>query len=342
MIEEAKPSAAPASPPEAAFATRALLTGASGFVGRYVFRELIARGHKPVCLVRDRDRFASSVPEAPPDRYEIVVGDLTDRAALARAATGAEAAIHLVGIIFEHPFRGQTFERVHVEGTRNVVESCRAAGIRRYVHMSALGTRVGAVSAYHRTKYAAERIVYDSGLDWTIFRPSIIHGPDGDFMRLMRLFVCRASVPVCGFLPGPFPVIPYFGDGQNKLQPVSVKDVAHCFVAALSRPDTIGRVFELGGPEAMSWKELYRTCRDLIPGARTWKPMIGQPVWMAKLIAGTLMRLPIMPEIMRFNAGQVEMSQEDSVCDTRPIEEAFGIRLRDFRAELEGYGGLIE
>jgi len=303
---------------------------------------MVARGHRPVCLVRERERLIDLAGPIPADRYEIVAGDLFDEAAVGRAADGAEATIHLVGIIFEHPLRGQTFARIHVEGTRRVLKACEAAGVRRYVHMSALGTRPGARSRYHQTKHQAEGCVRESGLDWTIFRPSVIHGPDGEFMRMMRTMVCDATVTALGFLPAPFPVLPYFGDGQNLLQPVDVRDVAHCFVAALSKPETIGRTYELGGPRAMSWKELYRICREQIPGSKSWKPMIGQPVWAAKLTAATLMKLPILPKIMRFNVDQVIMSQEDSVCDPAPVEREFGIRLRDFEQELKQYAALIE
>lgn len=337
--DQAGPTASPSSEPP--FLTRVALTGATGFVGNAVVRELVARGHKPVCLVRDRPRFLSGATRFGPDRVEAVGGDLFDDEALAKAVEGAEACIHLVGIIFENRLRGQTFERIHVEGTRRVVEACKAAGVKRIVHMSALGTRANAPSAYHRTKWLAEGYVKDSGLDWTIFRPSIIHGPEGEFMRLMKSFVCDAFVPALGFIPTPLPVIPYFGDGQNKLQPVSVKDVAHCFVAALSRPQTIGKIYELGGPEAISWKELYRICRETIPGAKHWKPIIGQPVWAAKFLAMTLMKLPVLPNYMRFNVGQVQMSQEDSVCDIGPVERDFGIKLRGFRQELHEYAAMI-
>lgn len=197
--------------------------------------------------------------------------------------------------------------------------------------MSALGTRPQAVSEYHRTKWAAECCVRDSGLDWTIFRPSVIHGPDGEFMRLMRRLAC-------GLLP---PVMPHFGNGLARVQPVSVRDVAHCFVAALRVPETIGQTYELGGPEAMTWRELYRICRETIPGAQAWKPVIGQPVALAKLLAATVMKLPILPRSMRFNADQVQMSQEDSVCDIGPAERTFGIKLRDFRSELREYAARI-
>ena len=349
MIDDASP-AVPAenepaktddSAPSYPFLTRVLVTGASGFVGRYVVGELVARGHRPVCLVRDRQAFVGRMRLVPPDRYEVVHGDLFDDSALARAAYGADAAIHLVGIIAEDCLRRQTFERVHFEGTRRVVDACVAAGVRRYAHMSALGTRADARSEYHRTKWMAENYVRASGLDWTIFRPSLIHGPDGEFMRMMKTFVGRAAVPALGFIPVPFPVIPYFGDGQARVQPVSVRDVAACFAACLSKPETIGRVYELGGPRPMTWIEMYRLCKERIPGAKRWKPIVGMPVPVARLAAATVMRLPILPKPLRFNSGQVQMSQEDSTCDPRIVEETFGMRMRDFEEELAVYAPRI-
>lgn len=324
------------------FNARVLVTGATGFVGRYVVRELVSGGYTAACLVRDAPRLRHQTDGLAEDRVAAIGGDLFDGAALATAAKEAQAAIHLVGIIQERRLRGQTFERIHVEGTQRVVEACRAAGVGRLVYVSALGTRLYAASEYHRTKWAAECAVRDSGLNWTILRPSIIHGYDGEFMRMMKTFVCDATVKALGFLPAPFPVIPYFGTGQHLVQPVSVRDVAECAVAALGKPETIGQVYDLGGPEAMSWKELYRLCRDTIPGAKRWKPMVGQPVRLAELMARTVMRLPILPGPLRFNVGQVQMSQEDSVCDTRPIEEAFGLRLRSFREELREYAARID
>lgn len=321
---------------------RVMVTGASGFVGRHVVRELIARGHHPVCLVRDRSVFSEQMAGLPSDRWESVGGSLSDRESMSAAIKDAAAVIHLVGIIQERKLKGQTFERVHVEGTKRVLDAAKSAGVRRFVHMSALGSRLNAPSEYHRTKWAAESAVRSSGLDYTIFRPSIIHGHDGEFMQMMRTFVCDAMVASFGFLPVPFPVIPYFGKGDKKLQPIDVRDVATCFVGALSRPATIGRSFDLGGPEALAWKQLYQTCKDLIPCAKKWKPIVGLPAWKAKLLAKTVMKLPILPMALRFNEGQVAMSQEDSVCDPRPAESAFEITMRDFRTELRNYAALIQ
>ncbi len=317
---------------------RVLVTGATGFVGRHVVRRLLASGYTPVCLVRSASRLFSQHKDVGEGRLIPIVGDLSSRKAVRQAADMCQAAIHLVGIIIARRLRGQTFQRVHVQGTINVVDMVRSAGIRRYLHMSALGTRPDAVSAYHRTKWQAEEYVRKSGLDWTVFRPSLIHGPDGEFMQLMHQFMC-------GLVP---PVIPYFGSGQAKIQPVFVNDVAACFVDALTRSEAIGQTFALGGPRTYSWVELYETCRAHIPGARTWKPLVSLPVPIAKAAAvasAPVMSLAesIVPSLglMRFDRGQVQMAQEDSTCDHTIAEQAFGLKMRAFEDELAVYAHQI-
>ncbi len=321
-----QPSADPAAPD----APRVLVTGGSGFVGTAVVRELVVRGHVPVCLVRSREKLQSRQPAEVRSRLETVEGDIFDRAALRKAADGCASAIHLIGVIEEKPLAGQTFQRMHVDATRAVLEACRDAGITRYAHMSALGTRPNAVSRYHRTKWEAEELVRRSSLDWTIFQPSLIHGPDGEFMQMMKFFSTSLRQPV----------MPYFGSGESQIQPVSVRDVAACFVKCLSLPETAGREYGVGGPERMSWKQLYDICSLSIRGRRKLKVPVPVPV--AKFLAAVVM--PFTPSILvpyKFNVGQVQMSQEDSVCDTAPLERDFGIRLRDFREELAGYADLI-
>ena len=316
-----------------------LVTGATGFVGRSVVRELVRRELTPVCLVRSPLKPRAQHPDIPPDRIVSVRGEVTDADAVQRAAQISQAAIHLVGIIIQRRLRGQTFRKIHVRGTEQVIEGARRGGVRRFVHMSALGTRPEAASRYHQTKWEGEQRVRESGLDWTVFHPSLIHGPEGEFMRLIKRLVC-------GYMP---PMIPYFGNGRARVQPVLVTDVAHCMVDALFRPEAVGQAYPLGGPETYSWIKLYDTCRKLIPQAKRWKPMLRQPVLFAKLIAavsGPPMALAeiLFPSlgIFRFDSGQVQMSQEDNVCDHTLAEKTFDLRMRPFAEELAGYADRID
>ncbi len=315
-----------------------MLTGATGFVGRSMVRALLARGLRPVCVVRSADKLLAQHRDVDPERLVPVVGSLSDPASLREAAELSQAAIHLVGIIITRRLQGRTFHRIHVRGTQAVVDAVRTSGIRRLIHMSALGAGPRAESSYHRTKWSAEECVRGSGLAWTIFRPSLIHGPEGEFMRLIRAFVC-------GLMP---PVIPYFGNGQARIQPVSVQDVAYCFVESLFRADTQGQVFALGGPRAYTWLKLYDVCRGLMPGAKRWKRCASMPVPVAKMMAILSAAPMALAELaapslgkFRFDTGQVQMSQEDSICDHTVAEQAFKIRMRSFEHELAAYADRI-
>ncbi|MFN4242012.1 MAG: complex I NDUFA9 subunit family protein [Tepidisphaerales bacterium] len=290
---------------------RVLLTGGTGFVGRYVLARLLEHGHEIHLLTRTPPPSLPPPPApAPPVRH--FVGDLSSHA-LRQAADGCDAAIHLVGIIRETAH--QTFRSAHVDGTRAVLDACRDAGVRRYVHMSALGTRPDAVSEYHRTKWAAEQLVRDSGLQWTIFRPSMIVGPDGEFVRMVRGWAEGKSAP--------WLVFPYFRAGllglgrHSRVQPVAVTDVARAFVDALTRPDSVGKVYDLVGPETYTWPEFYRLL------ARTYglpsKPALPVPIWYALLLA----RL-VPASLLPFNLAQVQMAAEDNVGDAAPFVRDFG------------------
>ena len=302
--------------------SRIFVTGGSGFVGVAVIEALLARGYAVNALAR------GTLPGEIAARVRAVPGDLFDAAALDRGVAGCDAVVHLVGIIFENARKGSTFERIHVEGTRAVVDAARRAGVRRYVHMSALGARAGAPATYHRTKHAAEELVRAAGLDWTIFRPSLIHGPRGEFVRMEAGFA-RGKKP-------PFLFMPYFGDGPlggggaGRLQPVYVEDVARAFADALEKPGTVGQVYCVGGSEVLTWPELHRAMAEAITGRR--RPVLPIPAWNAKLLARVLPS-----SLLGFNRDQVLMSREDSTCDLAPFTAAFGWTPRALRETLGTY-----
>ena len=301
------------------------LTGASGFVGGHVLSNLLAAGHKVQALVRRPDRFNPRVADA---KLQVIEGSLTHEAALARLVHGADAVIHVVGIIMENRRNGQTFEQVHTQSTKRLIAAAGQAGVGRWVQVSALGTRPDAVSTYHRTKWDAEQAVRDCGLSYTIVRPSLIHGPDGEFMQMVKGFWCK-------FMP---PFVPYFGagpfgtGGAGRLQPVWVEDVARCCCDALSNDKTVNETYPMGGPDVYTWPTLYQTCARHLPGARK-KRIIALPAWKAKILA----QLPGTP----FNWDQVIMSQEDSVCDIGKVQTDFGFEVAPFEPTFADYAAQI-
>ena len=299
-------------------ASRVFVTGGSGFVGDAVIDELLTRGHGVNALVH-RGTLKGAAGQA-----NVIKGDMFDNAALDEGMRGCEAVIHLVGIIMEKPSKGVTFERIHFEGTKSIVNATMRTGIKRYVHMSALGSRPDARSRYHRTKFAAEQYVRNSGLDWTIFRPSLIHGPKGEFMQMEAKWA-RMSAP-------PFLFMPYFGGKKaGKLQPVYVKDVARAFVDALSKKSTIGEVYPLAGPNEVTWPQLHKTIASAVVGRERMTGWL--PVPLAKVIA----KMPGAP----YNTDQVIMSQENNTSDIRKFVEAFGWDPQSFEPTLRSYAGLL-
>ncbi|MGH7317360.1 MAG: NAD(P)H-binding protein, partial [Candidatus Rokuibacteriota bacterium] len=204
-------------------AQRVFVTGGTGFVGKVVVRALLAQGFLVRCLVRPGSEHDLKGFES----IDRVPGDVMQSDGLTPSVEGCTALVHLVGIIREQRGRGVTFERLHAQATRNMLALARAAGIKRYAQMSALGARPGARARYHRTKWEAEEAVRASDLDWTIFRPSIIFGRGDAFMSVLGRAVKR------------LPVMPVLGDGRYRLQPIPVEQVAEGFARALRAPASV-------------------------------------------------------------------------------------------------------
>ena len=181
---------------------RIFISGASGFVGHHTIQALVSQGHAVRCLVRKPTPALLTIPQV-----ETVQGDVTSPTGLQQAMSGCDAVIHLVGIIRAFPQRGITFEKLHIEATRNILTAAQEAGVSRFLHMSANGAGPDCPEAYGATKWQAEELVRQSGQQWTIFRPSLILGHDGAFTRML--------VQQILFLPA----IPVIGDGPLSTQP---------------------------------------------------------------------------------------------------------------------------
>lgn len=219
---------------------RVLVTGATGFVGNAVVSSLKKHGYAPVALVREGSE-SKLKSEA-----EIIHGDILDKQSLLDALDGIYAVIHLVGIIREYPRKGVTFNKMHHEATVNITQACREKGVERYIHMSANGTRHNAVSGYHITKQMAEDAVKESGLTFTIFRPSLVYGPGDSFINMLA-----------GYMKST-PVFSYFGNGSYPMQPIYVDEVAECFVQAIDKDEMKGMVYPLCGKNVYTYKQVLK------------------------------------------------------------------------------------
>ncbi len=299
---------------------RVLVTGGTGFVGTHVVNELLRRKHEVAVLAR-RSESARNRYNFP---VSVAAGNVLDPAAVRRAAEGREAVIHLVGIIAE---KGeQTFDRIHREAAENVARAASDAGVRRLLHMSAMGSSEDSPSEYGRTKAAGERAVRESHLEWTVFRPSIIFGPGDGFVTLLAGVVRRN--------PGFIPVV---GPGTTKFMPVSVHDVARVYADSLEKPESVGEVFEVGGPETFTLNEIYREIAMAVGKPR--KPLVHFPLWWGRFLAGRFEGMAGRGwiEVPPLTRDQLRSLSRDNTADASRTLAVFGGEWRDFRSGIREY-----
>ena len=265
--------------------------GGSGFIGRHLVRRLAADGCIVRVLVRNPERAAFLKMYGEPGQIVPMYGDVADAASVAGAATESFEVINLVGILYEKGRR--TFQRIHVEGAANVAKASADAGVDRLVHMSAIGADPASPAEYGRTKAAGEREVRAAFPRATIIRPSVVFGPEDDFFNRFAS-LARFS-----------PALPVF---KTRFQPVYVGDVADAFMAVLADPETAGKVYELGGPRVIGFRELMQIMLREIGRKRALVPL---PLSIAQLEAVFLEMLPVPP----LTRDQVKLLGRDNIVD---------------------------
>jgi NADH dehydrogenase len=289
---------------------KVFIAGGTGFVGEHLVREVLKNDHSVRLLVHTRSALS--------DKIEQVTGDVTRPETFVASINGCDAVINLVGIIREFPERGITFEKLHAQATTALVAASRSAGVSRYLQMSALGTRPNAVSAYHQTKWRAEDAVRGSGLEWTIFRPSLIFGPHDAFINMLA-----AQLRLT-------PIMPVIGSGTYQLQPIHADDVARCFSRALTMPETIGQVYELCGADRVSYEALLDMIATTMGLARPIKP--HAPLGLMKLIIPFMQKIPQFPITM----DQLQMLLEESIGSS-DWQQVFGFAPRGLQEGISEY-----
>ncbi len=299
------------------------LFGGTGFVGGYLVDALLENDMHPVLLVREGSE--SRVQQC--ERCTIVNGDIDDADAVKQVVDGSDAIIYNIGILREFPNRGITFEKLHDEAARRVMDAATAAGVRRFLLMSANGVKPDG-TGYQRTKYRAETYLKDLGLDWTIFRPSVLFGdPRGrmEFATQLSAEIIDSPLPAPLFHPGLLPL----HAGQFDMSPVHVNDVASAFVKALQNPRTIGQTLHLGGPETITWREIL----SRLAAARGRKKlMLPAPALGVMAAAALLDRFEAFP----ITRDQVRMLLEGNACAPDDLAQ-LGIDPRCFSTQALHY-----
>lgn len=289
-----------------------VVTGASGYVGSHITHQLVQQGYKVRAMVRSRAK-AEQEGRLQDIPVEVVEGDVNDLTSLHRAFDSADAIIHTVAIAIE---KGDlTYEKINYEGTVNVVDIAKSLGIQRLVNLSQLGADSKLPYRFLASKGRAQEYVASSGLDWTAFRPSVIWGPEDEFANTFARLV-----PITPII---FPIV---GDENSKFQPVWVDDVAVSIVKSISMPETIGKEYELGGPEVLSLEEIERRTLEAMDRKRK---MIHFPLGLIKSVVSAMEFVLPAPPVTR---SLLELLQVSNVTTNNAIA-LFVPEPRSFTAE---------
>ncbi|AUB79250.1 epimerase [Spiribacter roseus] len=294
------------------------ILGGTGFVGRQIANRLANTPIHIKVLTRRRERNRHLLPIP---NLELVETDIHDAQQLAAQLEGVDAVINLVAILNESKKPGRDFETVHVRLVEKLLEACHTAGVKRLLHMSALGADIDGPSRYQQTKGEGERLALAANGDElavTVFKPSVVFGPADSFLNTFAGLLRMAPV-----MPLPTP--------EAKFQPVYVDDVAAAFETALSDRRTFGRTYELGGPTVYSLKTLVRYVAELL-GVR--RAIVGLPDGLSRLQGRIMQRVPGQP----YTYDNYLSAQVDNVCSHNALPD-LGIHPTALEAVAPGYLG---
>ena len=294
---------------------RVAIFGATGFVGNYLVRALLAAGHEPSVIVRP----GSESKLAETDRCRTTSGDIGSAEAIRATLDGCGAVIYNIGLLKEFPRRGITFEEAHFAGVKRVVEAAQDLGVKRFLLMSANGVKSPG-TPYQETKFRAEELLKATDLDWTVFRPSVIFGDSGGTQEITHKLYSELVKP-------PVPAVSFPG---VEMSPVFIGDVVYAFVNALSNPETVGKSYALGGPEVLTWKEMVQRVAAAA-GRDKW--FVTMPLSLMKIGATLFDWLPFFPA----TRDQLTMLEEGNTADPAILESLTGRPPAAFDIENLGY-----
>jgi uncharacterized protein YbjT (DUF2867 family) len=296
-----------------------LITGATGYIGRHLVSRLVAQGERPRCLVRNIKRAASILPAG---TLEFVQGDTTSPASLETAVQGVDTIVHAAFITADHKqSAGNHYQETNVQGTANLVEAAKKAGVKRILVISGLGTKPDKPGSYMQGRYLAEKMVKESGLDWTIIQPSVLFGKDAPFIKGLTDLIRTA------------PVVPLIGGGKVMFQPIYVEDVVTVIIKVLQEPErTKNKTYTIGGPAYYSFTQVIDALLQAMHKKRikvpTPTPLVGIG---AAVMEAVLPKPPLTKAAMT-------LFTFDNTTDLHSVEREFGFTPMSFTTYLNEHG----
>jgi uncharacterized protein YbjT (DUF2867 family) len=296
-----------------------LITGATGYIGRHLVSRLVAQGERPRCLVRNIKRAASILPAG---TLEFVQGDTTSPASLETAVQGVDTIVHAAFITADQKqSAGNHYQETNVQGTANLVEAAKKAGVKRILVISGLGTKPDKPGSYMQGRYLAEKMVKESGLDWTIIQPSVLFGKDAPFIKGLTDLIRTA------------PVVPLIGGGKVMFQPIYVEDVVTVIIKVLQEPErTKNKTYTIGGPAYYSFTQVIDALLQAMHKKRikvpTPTPLVGIG---AAVMEAVLPKPPLTKAAMT-------LFTFDNTTDLHSVEREFGFTPMSFTTYLKEHG----
>ena len=296
-----------------------LITGANGYIGSHLVQHLSEQGIPSRCLVRDVHQ-AQSLLSA--DKVELIQGDTTKPDTLVDAVRGVDTIIHAAFITADRKASSENFyNKTNVQGTENLVKAAQAAGVKRVIEISGLGTKPDKPGSYMQGRYLAEKLVMESGLDWTIIRPSVLFGDHAPFIKGLTDLIRSA------------PVVPLIGGGKIMFQPIYIEDVVTVVVKVLEDPQrTNGHIYTIGGPEYYSFSQVFDV---LLRSMHTSRPKVYAPMPLVGIGAAVMEAVLPKPPLTK---AAMALFSFDNTTDLNSVERDFGFKPLSFAKYMQEHG----
>src|SRR6266576_1124302 len=293
-----------------------LITGATGYIGRHLVARLVAQGERPRCLVRDINRAKRTLPV---DKVELVQGATTSPDSLHAAVQDVDTIIHAAFLTADRKqSTGNEYEKTNVQGTANLIKAAKKAGVKRIIEISGLGTKPDKPGSYMQGRYLAEKMLKESGLDWTIIQPSVLFGKNAPFIKGLADLI-RTS-----------PVVPLIGGGKTMFQPIWVEDVVTIIIKVLEDPEhTTKRTYTIGGPAYYSFTQVIDALMHAMHKTRIKAPAPSSLVGLGSAVMEAILPKPPLTK------AAMTLFSFDNTTDLNSVERDFGFTPMSFTTYLD-------